>query len=289
MEKFKPKVILSPTDFSELATFSLGYAQKLASCSGARLVIPYADPFLPSPHFTALQMDTVVESLENSKQAARDYLSRYAKEAVTAAIEVETLVVEDLPVPAIVRTAAEKNADLIVMGTHGRSGISRAMLGSVTERVLRETTRPVLTVRKKKGQVAVPGEIEIKHVLCPVNFSEVSYQALAHAVAVAECFGARLTVLYVTESELSATALDAEKGRLCNWVPPEFRQKCSIQEMVEKGNAPERILSLAEHLGCDMIVLGAQHRRFFDSTIIGTTTVRVTRHAPCPVLTVIRH
>lgn len=289
MEKFKPKVILSPTDFSELATFSMGYAQKLASCSGARLVIAYADPFLPPPHFTALQMDTVVESLDNSKQAARDYLSRYAKEVVTAAIEVETLVVEDLPVPAIVRTAVEKNADLIVMGTHGRSGISRAMLGSVTERVLRETTRPVLTIRKKKGQIVTPAEIEIKNVLCPINFSEVSYQALVHAVAVVECFGARLTVLHVNEGELSPTALDAEKGRLCKWVPPEFREKCSIQEMVEKGNAPERILSLAGQLGCDMIVLGAQHRRFFDSTIIGTTTVRVTRHAPCPVLTVIRH
>jgi nucleotide-binding universal stress UspA family protein len=289
MEKFKPKVILAPTDFSDLATFSLGYAQKMARCSGAKLVIVYADPFLPPPHFTALQMDTVVESIEHSKQAARDYLARYAKDAVAVPVEVDAVVVEDLPVPAIVKTAEEKQADLIVMGTHGRSGISRAMLGSVTERVLRETTRPVLTVRQKKGQIASTGEIEIKKVLCPVNFSEVSHQSLAHAVAVADCFGAELTILHVSETELSPTAMDAEKGRLCNWISPEFRQKCSIQESVEKGNPAERILSLAGKIGCDMIVLGAQHRRFFDSTVIGTTTVRVTRHAPCPVLTVIRH
>jgi nucleotide-binding universal stress UspA family protein len=289
MERFKPKLILAPTDFSDLATYALDYAQKMARCSGAKLLVVYADPFLPPPHFTALQMDAVVDSLNHSKQAAREYLQHYVKEKVNLSVEMESLLVDDLPVPAIVKTADQRQVDLIVMGTHGRSGISRAMLGSVTERVLRETTKAVLTVRQKKGTLQVPGEINIKKVLCPVNFSDVSRQTLVHAGSVAQCFGAELTVLHVSETALSSTAMEAEKGRLCKWIPAELRQSCHVREIIENGNAAEQILTLAGQMGCDMIVMGAQHRRFFDSTIIGTTTVRVTRHAPCPVLTVIQH
>jgi hypothetical protein len=72
MEKFHPQLILCPTDFSELATFALRYAKDMAACSGARLVVMYADPFLPPPQFTALQMDGLVKALERSKEVARD-------------------------------------------------------------------------------------------------------------------------------------------------------------------------------------------------------------------------
>jgi nucleotide-binding universal stress UspA family protein len=177
---------------------------------------------------------------------------------------------------------------LIVMGTHGRSGISRVMLGSVTERVMRETSRPVLTVRQKKGSAAPPVPASIKNLLCPVNFNEVSRQVILQAAAVAECFGAVLTVLHIIEPHLSQTVVEAEAGRLSNWIPSQLRQACELKEVVLKGNPAEQILSTASSSGSDMIVLGAQHKRFFDSTVLGTTTVRVMRHAPCPVLTVVQ-
>ena len=83
-------------------------------------------------------------------------------------------------------------------------------------------------------------------------------------------------------------AVEAEMARLCRGVPAEYSRQCKIQHLVREGSAANEIIAQARSLGCDMIVLGAQHQGFFDSTVIGTTSVRVVRHSPCPVLTVIR-
>ena len=78
-----------------------------------------------------------------------------------------------------------------------------------------------------------------------------------------------------------------EMDRLCQWVSSKLMAGCVIKELVRQGHAAEQILDLARSMHSDLIVLGAQHKRFFDTTVLGTTTVRVTRHASCPVLTVI--
>lgn len=287
MEHFHPRLILSPTDFSELATAALVYGRDVAACFGARLLVIYADPFLPPPYFTVEQVGDVTRALERSREAARAHLTRYVQEHVGETVGWEARVVEDHAVSAIVRTAERESVDLIVMGTHGRSGIGRFMLGSVTERVLRETNRPVLTVRWRPGteQRAL---LPPRRVLCPVNFTEVALAALHPAAAVAQCFGAELVVLHVVESSGSGGAEEEVHQTLCQWIPPDVRARCQLREMVRRGDAAEQIIAAAESLGSDLIVLGAQHRRFFDTTVIGTTTVRVTRHAPVPVLTVIR-
>ncbi|HXF04576.1 MAG TPA: universal stress protein [Blastocatellia bacterium] len=287
METFQPRLILCPTDFSELATAALRYGRDVAACFGARLLVIYADPFLPPPYFTMEQLADVTRAMDRSRQAAREHLQRYVREQVGETVEVETRVVEDHPVSAIVTTAEREPVDLIVMGTHGRSGVGRLMLGSVTERVLRETSRPVLTVRPRPG-ATIGAPLPVRRVLCPVNFTDVAEVALRHAAAVAQCFGAELFVLHVLESADSVGAEETARERLCGWVPPDVRARCQLQEMVRQGDAAQQIITTAESLGCDLIVLGAQHRRFFDATVIGTTTVRVTRHSPVPVLTVIR-
>jgi nucleotide-binding universal stress UspA family protein len=110
----------------------------------------------------------------------------------------ESRLVESLPVPAILDTAEQEKADLIVMGTHGRSGLSRLMLGSVAERVLRETHVPVLTVRQSDGSSlsAAKGTQEI---LCLVNYTKLSRTALEYAVTLAACSGATVRVVHVVE------------------------------------------------------------------------------------------
>jgi nucleotide-binding universal stress UspA family protein len=287
MERFQPKLILCPTDFSELATFALHYARDIAACSGARLAVLYADTFMPPPHFTKRQVDELVKTIERSKQAAHQLLERYVREHLGEAAEAEMMIAESLPVSAIVNTAEQRNADLIVMGTHGRSGVSRVMLGSVTERVLRETDRPVLTVRQGP-ETRGPLRASIKRVLCPMNYTPVAFNALEHAVAVARCFDAELHVLHVIEPSAGHVMDEKAHEQLCDWLSEDARRRCNLQELIRRGDAAEQIIEESRALGCDLIILGAQHKRFFDSTVIGTTTVRVTRHAPCPVLTVIR-
>ena len=287
MEAFQPKTILCPMDFSEPATLALRYGKHLADCFDARLVVLYADPFSPPPYFTAGQVEEVAKTIKHLKGAAHEYLTRYVREHISGSGEVEGVVAENQTVPAILITAEEKKADVIVMGTHGWSGINRFMLGSVTEKVLHETDRPVLTVREKKS-AAEPSRVSIQQILCPVNYSEVAHKALEHAVEMSKCFKAELLVLRVIESRSSEVKDEDEHNRLCAWVPDGIRSRCSLKEMVRRGDAAEQIIEAATSGGCDMIVLGAQHKRFHDTTVLGTTTLRVTRHALCPVLTVIR-
>jgi nucleotide-binding universal stress UspA family protein len=287
MDKFQPKVVLCPTDFSDAATFALQYAKVMAGGFQARLVVLYAEAFEPPPYFTSAQENDLLKSLKRSRKTAGAYLARYAKTILGESPEAESLVVDNLAVPAILQTAEQKNVDLIVMGTHGRSGWSRFMLGSVTERVLRETDRPVLTVRHKKGTLE-PSASFIRKVLCPVNYTEVALLALEHAAAIAECFSADLRVLNVLESPSGDKMEEGEMDRLCAWVPQELRPRCELKEIVRRGEPAEQIIEVAVSLGCDLLAIGAQHKRFFDSTVIGTTTTRVIQNAPCPVLTVVR-
>ena len=286
MEAFEPKFILCPTDFSELATLALRYGMRFANCFGARLMVLYADPFSPPPYFTSGQVENLSNEIERSKGTAREYLIRYVKEHIENLSETEVAAVQNEPVPAIMGAAEQRNAGLIVMGTHGRSDFRRFLLGSVAEKILHETDRPVLTVReKRRGGTA--SKISIQHVLCPINYTEVAFNALEHAVAVSKCFGAELLVLHVIESHATEVTDQDEHARLCSWIPDETRARCSLQEIIRRGNAAEQIIEMASNVACDIIVLGAQHKRFSDTTVIGTTTLRVTRHAPCPVLTVV--
>jgi nucleotide-binding universal stress UspA family protein len=286
VETFQPKVILCPTDFSELATLALRYGVRLANCFGARLMVLYSDPFSPPPYFTSGQVENLSKEIERSRGKAREYLIGYVKEHVGNLSATEMVVVQNEPVPAILNAAEQGNAGLIVMGTHGRGDFRRFLLGSVAEKILHETDRPVLTVREKRSG-GTASRVSIQHVLCPINYTEVAFKALEHAVAVSKCFGAELLVLHVIESSAADVTDQGEHARLCSWIPDETRARCSLKEIIRRGDAAEQIIEMASSTACDMIVLGAQHKRFSDTTVIGTTTLRVTRHAPCPVLTIV--
>lgn len=284
MQLITPSRILAPVDFSDLATYALRYAAAIAQRSGAQLTVLYADTFLPPPHFTYAQVTDIAATLEASKLQAKAELDRYVAEHVPAGVNVEAVVAEELPVTAILRVAEDRKVDLIVMGTHGRSGLTRVMLGSVAERVLRETNRPVLTVRQTAENVH-PGEIT--RILCPLNFTDVAMESLVYAVSLAKLHGAELIALHVEEPG-NRTVTHHEMKQICNWIPAEVRSKCEFQELELTARPAEQIIDYARKAGADLMVVGAQHRRFSDSTILGATTVQLTRHAPSPVLTVVR-
>lgn len=140
------KTILVPVDFNPHATAALRHAVDLAVKSEARIVVLYADRFDPPAEFTANQTDDIMDSIDESRRETRAELERYAREVVPPEIEVESVVREDYPVPAIVAEADAQNADLIVMGSHGHGAIARLLLGSVSAGVKKATKRPVVTV-----------------------------------------------------------------------------------------------------------------------------------------------
>jgi nucleotide-binding universal stress UspA family protein len=267
--------ILVPVDFGELSALALRYAARLAKCSGARITAIYAERFEPPPYFTAGAIEELRRQLRDSKLQSESYLAEFVRKNTGSDIAIESHVEDGLPADVIRRTASRTGADLIVLGTHGHSGISRVMLGSVTEHVLRESKIPVLVVRGDWNQG------EIKRILCPVNDSAAARNALTAAASLARCVGAEVTVLHVKEPHGKDAIED-----LCAWIPEAERKLCSISQLNAGTDVASETIALASELAADMLVLGARHRRFVDATILGANTVRMLRHAPCPVLAV---
>ncbi|HLJ74914.1 MAG TPA: universal stress protein [Thermoanaerobaculia bacterium] len=140
------KRILVATDFSALATAALRYAGNLAAQTGAELIALYADRFEPPMEFTSREIDDVASAINLSRRRAEEELERCVGQNVPATVHTRVEIVEDNPVPAIIGYAARNGVDLIVVGTHGRGGLQRLLLGSVSERVVAEATVPVIVV-----------------------------------------------------------------------------------------------------------------------------------------------
>ena len=272
-QNFEP--ILCPVDFSELSAHALRYAAMLSRCGNRKVIAAYANWFEAPPYFTESRVAELQSEFRESLGQAERMLAEFVKSTLgDAAPAVESRVVEALPADGIRQLAASTQAGLIVMGTHGRTGLNRWMLGSVTERILRESPAPVLTVRSApKGP--------IRHILCPVSDTEPSRAALAVAAAFGACFDASVTALHVHEEHGGGRIPD-----LCEWIPAEERSRCNLRELVRHGNAAEEIIKLASEEEYDLLVLGATRRRFFEGLVLGTTTLRAVRHAACPVLSV---
>ena len=119
-------------------------------------------------------------------------------------ITIEAAVREGSAAAEILDQAAGMKADLLVIGTHGRSGFERLVLGSVAEKVLRKASCPVMTVPKRLPDAMPTGPVVYNRILCPVDFSESSLHALKYAISMAKEADGRLTVLHVVEHEFRA-------------------------------------------------------------------------------------
>ncbi len=266
--------ILCPVDFSELSAHALRFAAHLASDGSGKILAAYADSFEAPPYFTEGRIEELRREFVESREAAERGLKEFADSALGGRSAVETRVMEGFPADVIRKLASDTAAGVIVMGTHGRTGYNRWTLGSVAERVLRESPVPVATVR---GGWKSP----IRRILCPVNDTAVSRKTLSTAADLAKRLDASLTALYVEEAHAANRI-----PNLCAWIPAEERARCSISELVRRGDPAEEIVGLASEQDFDLMVIGAPRRKFFQGMVLGTTTLRAVRHAPCPVLTV---
>lgn len=284
METYGYDRILIPTDMSEFGKLALQCGALFQERLGTALTLMYADEFYFPVDLLEAPAGYYLETAPASKLKLQERLRDYIKTLVP--LGAEAVVVQDAPARAIVQTAKDTRADLIIMGTHGRHGIRRAVLGSVTEAVLHDSNVPLLTVTPN---LMKPGaEPAITKILCPVNFTRVARESLQHACILAEAFNAELSIIYVAESIVEPHLPEIENA-FVQWVDPHVRDRCSYRQIVTlHDDAPSRVLDIAEESGADLLVIGAQHRRFSDATVIGTTTERLTRFARCPVLTVVR-
>ena len=280
---FRVTNIIAPTDLSAASAPALRYARLFAERFDAKLTVLYCDPIVypidvvgPSAFFTPAP---------EHEARLRSEVVQYAS-AIMGKQPYEIRITTGQPVPAILESAKEHDADLIVVGTHLHHGLRRVFLGSTSDGVLYGSECPVLAVAADGHPIA--GRVDsIKTIVCPVNFTEVARDSLRAAARLAQAFNAQLLIVHVVEAgEVTDTAADERRVR--HWVSPILDGSCTYRELIVRGSAAERVLDCAEDAGASILVVGAQHKYFRNTTVIGTTADRLLRFAPCPVFVVPR-
>ena len=293
--------ILLPIDFSFCSDQLLDHALHLARKYKADLIVYHAivlyedDPHNPAHIFPDIQ-------------AISDKLHRTARIKMEAAadshrglgIRIETIQERGFSASEmILRFVEDHDVDLIVMGTRGRRFPGPLLLGSVAEKVVRHATVPVLTIRGQKN----PGTVDtIEHILVPVDFSDHSRNALAHARDVAATFGARLQLLHVVEDVVHPIFYTATgKTSLFDLRPNlKSRSEEELERLFEDtpgpdvdhevhcvdGHAAGEIVRFASEQNTNLIIMATHGLSELSQVLIGSVTQRVVRRAPCPVFTV---
>lgn len=285
--------ILFPTDFSDTANAALATALRLADAHDAVLHMLHAvvlhaeDPHNPEYHFP--EPDRIAGSLE---RLAEEKLDRAATGVADARVDiVRARRRGPWAGPTILEYAEEEDIDLIVMGTHGRRGLRRFIIGSVTEEVTRLASCPVVTVR---SETDAERGASAPWILAAVDLSD-PVRVVEHAAELAKGLDAELEVLHVIETVLvgPATLGDAGgveamteegKGALRAHVEqvPTLADR-PVEIRVELGDPVDRIVEIATARHPEFVVLGTHGRRGLDRTMLGSVAEGVIRRSPCPV------
>lgn len=218
-----------------------------------------------------------------------------SKEMVAAefGVDVQSLLCEGDPQDVILEVASGKKADLIVLGTYGRRGLNRMLMGSVTSRVIADSPSDVLVVKKPCTECTG----RYRSILVPFDGSDFSKRALNRACRIAKEDHSSVSALYVipryeemidffkTESIRSSLMKEAEKI-VAGARDFAVVSGITLTTAIAEGNGPDRIAEMAKEHGHDLIVMGSHGHRGVNKAIIGSTTERVILNASCPVLVV---
>ncbi len=287
--------ILLATDFSKPAQRAHAYAAKLATAFNARLVILNV---LEGPPVLDREFPVNALYLKQLQEEADRELTKLARLVKRDGISVEPWLEYGIPAQCIAKAAEKRSAALIVLGTHGRTGWNRVLLGSTAEAVVREASCPVLTVRLAEESAGLPGDATIESLLVPIDFSEFAQEALEYAALLAKQLNARVRLVHAMTA--AAYPLDfalfnvREEKALQEKVHERLEELVSAvkadgvvaESVCEVGAPGEVILKHAKEEGAGAIVMGTHGRRGLSHLALGSVAEYVVRHAACPVFTV---
>ena len=286
--------VLCPVDFSEIAQHAVDYAAAIAGWYEARLTLVHAHVNLPA-------MDLPPPPLDDADRQRLQCAARKMAAQAPGHVAVDAVIEQTGSVHGeVIRQLAATGADLLVLGTHGRSGFQRLFLGSVTEKLIRQATCPTLVVPPRAPDVPADRPIQFRQILCAVDFEASSLEGLVYALDLAQEADARLTLLNVVDIPLgsdyeggpeimqnvrTAAATEARR-RLHDLVPEQARTYCTVEVEVVQGRAYSAVLRQAADRQADLIVMGVHGRRGVGQLLFGSTTHHVVRAATCSVLIV---
>ena len=281
--------ILFATDFSAAAAGAIPYVKRIAKHYEANVVVLHVHPSAVNP-----MTPPETWAADAAAEEARD--QRHREELLNIFAGIPTQVrIEEGGIESSLETAIEKNnIDLVVIGTRGRTGFGKLLLGSVAEEILRTVTCPVLTVGPH-ADLARGSDGQIREILYATDFASQTQTSAAYAVSLAQEFQARLVLLHVVpqlepnDLVMASDVIKSSKALLQKLVPAEAMAWCKPEYYVQEGNPAEKILDLAHLRESDVIVLGVKREEGVPGAATHlpiATAHKVVSHATCPVLTV---
>jgi nucleotide-binding universal stress UspA family protein len=282
------KNVLYLTDFSRSSEFALKYVREIVEQFDSKLFVAHV---IESPEygFVPPQGWAVVENL--SEDAAQRDMQEVERQL--GGLRHHVLFRRGDVWSAVSDLVASNEIDLIVLGTHGRTGLRRFLMGSVAEEIFRQAACPVLTVGPGTAKVK-PSQLKFEHILLATDFGPRSVAAVPYAVSLAREFHSRLTLMHVVKVPLEpldspAVLVSEAEKTLHALVPHDAPRECLPEYVVLFGEPANEILNVARERKADLIVLGLKPTE--DHLGMATHLAPATAHAlvcsaPCPVLTV---
>lgn len=297
--------LLVPTDFSASADAALNHAVTMAERFQATIHLLHV---VNDPGAGLYGLGDAKAQIDRLKARAESQAQQRLQDIVqdTAAVDIHTNVAQRVDVgvaDAIQEYVGTQNIDLVVMGTHGRGGLGRLVLGSVANTLIRRSTCPVMTVRERDKASDASPKVNYKNLLAPIDFSDHSRIALRLSKEVASRHGAAQHLLFVAEKRVLPTFSDTGiPGVGVVEMDPDIvaNAEAALEELndavggpdveseyhVREGDVAQDIADFAETNEVDLIVMATRGLTGLDRFVLGSNTERVVRTAPCPVLTV---
>jgi len=279
------KNILFPTDFSPAARAALPFAEALARIYGSTLL--FAHSIAPEPRLQVVT-DAVAEEDEFIWQSARHQLETFVHDASIGDTPSKTLLDRGDVATVIPEMIRDRDIDLVVLGTHGRRGVSKLIMGSSAEKIYRTATCPVMTVGPKVQQSA---EWKLRRILCPVDLAEDPEPVLHYALALAEenqCEFIILDAVPLVPWQHRASTEQRSRRALESLIPEQSKNWCTPQIVVRWEHPAEAILRETQVRDADLIVMSVHKSRASSwlAHLPWPVASEVVGQAPCPVLTI---
>ncbi|MFO7460828.1 MAG: universal stress protein [Desulfatiglandales bacterium] len=293
-----PKHILCATDFSDFSNHAIPYGIALAREFKAKLFLCHVIDLSSAAIYGEAVLALEEQQKRMTKHAHEEMERLMSKESIAW----EPLITVGNAAHEIARLAAERRIDITITASHGRAGLKRLILGSVTERLMRTLPCPLLVVRSPERGFVTPADqaITLRRILVGCDFSRNSSLAFEYGLSLAQEFQADLHLVHVMQpphydylrkpgeqKQGPQRELGAElKNRLARMVPEEAQTWCKPVTVLLAGQPHEEITKYALLNDIDLVVLGVRGYGLVESLFVGSTTDRVMRRASCPVLSV---
>lgn len=290
--------ILVPVDFSENSTRAVEWALLLAEYFEADITMIHVILFYQEDVGESERMETFEKLVREKEKRIQQQLNKQSREVSKRDINIQSVVLRGIsPADTLMEFISEMNFDLVVMGTHGKTGIRHFVQGSVAEKIVRNAPIPVLTVHRSVEKNA------INRILVPIDFSAYSTRSLEWASAIAEKYQAKLVILHVIEREVypsfytpdveTSTSADQNLGELARNHLEEFVRELVDDSLIEQyvvkeGPAHKEIVDFVKENDMDLLVIATHGLTGLEYLLLGSTAEKVIRWATCPVLTVKR-